>query len=134
MPNNIGKFKTPIGVVETLKEGDDITLVSYGSTLRLVEQAAKEQADIMSDPLPLVIFDDFGDSSLIFEVYFWVNATVERDLRVIRSNIRFRIDELFEENDIVISFPQRDVHIDGAITIRSEDQANGPHDMVGKHD
>jgi pyruvate/2-oxoglutarate/acetoin dehydrogenase E1 component/TPP-dependent pyruvate/acetoin dehydrogenase alpha subunit len=49
MPNNIGKFKTPIGVVETLKEGDDITLVSYGSTLRLVEQAAKELLEVGID-------------------------------------------------------------------------------------
>jgi pyruvate/2-oxoglutarate/acetoin dehydrogenase E1 component/TPP-dependent pyruvate/acetoin dehydrogenase alpha subunit len=42
MPSNIGEFKTPIGVVETVKQGTDITLVSYGSTLRIVEQAAKE--------------------------------------------------------------------------------------------
>jgi pyruvate/2-oxoglutarate/acetoin dehydrogenase E1 component/TPP-dependent pyruvate/acetoin dehydrogenase alpha subunit len=42
MPNNLGELKTPIGVVETVKEGSDITLVSYGSTLRLVEEAAKE--------------------------------------------------------------------------------------------
>jgi pyruvate/2-oxoglutarate/acetoin dehydrogenase E1 component/TPP-dependent pyruvate/acetoin dehydrogenase alpha subunit len=42
MPTNLGAFKTPIGVVETIKEGSDITLVSYGSTIRLVEQAAKE--------------------------------------------------------------------------------------------
>ncbi|WP_353083790.1 thiamine pyrophosphate-dependent enzyme [Flavobacterium sp.] len=42
MPTNLGEFKTSIGVVETIKEGTDITLVSYGSTLRLVEQAAKE--------------------------------------------------------------------------------------------
>ncbi|WP_338358007.1 alpha-ketoacid dehydrogenase subunit alpha/beta [Yeosuana marina] len=42
LPNNIGEFKTPIGVVETIKQGTDITLVSYGSTLRIVEQAAKE--------------------------------------------------------------------------------------------
>jgi pyruvate/2-oxoglutarate/acetoin dehydrogenase E1 component/TPP-dependent pyruvate/acetoin dehydrogenase alpha subunit len=42
MPLNYGEFKTPIGVVETLKKGTDITLVSYGSTLRLVEQAANE--------------------------------------------------------------------------------------------
>ena len=41
-PLNYGEFKTPIGVVETIKKGADITLVSYGSTLRLVEQAAKE--------------------------------------------------------------------------------------------
>ncbi|GAL89962.1 alpha-ketoacid dehydrogenase subunit alpha/beta [Jejuia pallidilutea] len=48
-PNNMGNFKTPIGVVETLKEGTDITLVSYGSTLRLVEQAAKELLSVGID-------------------------------------------------------------------------------------
>lgn len=45
-PNNYGAFKTPIGVVETLKEGTDITLVSYGSTLRLVQQAANELLEV----------------------------------------------------------------------------------------
>ncbi|AWA30545.1 transketolase [Flavobacterium magnum] len=42
MPTNLGEFRTPIGVVETIREGRDITIVSYGSTLRLIEQAAKE--------------------------------------------------------------------------------------------
>lgn len=46
MPTNLGAFKTPIGVVETIKKGTDITLVSYGSTLRLVEQAAKELLEV----------------------------------------------------------------------------------------
>jgi len=49
MPTNLGKFKTPIGVVETIKSGSDITLVSYGSTVRLVEQAAKELLEIGID-------------------------------------------------------------------------------------
>ena len=49
MPSNIGEFKTPIGIVETIKEGEDITLVSYGSTLRLVEQAAKELLEVGID-------------------------------------------------------------------------------------
>ncbi|MEP6260776.1 MAG: thiamine pyrophosphate-dependent enzyme [Gillisia sp.] len=44
LPTNIGEFRTRIGVVETLREGSDITLVSYGSTLRLVEEAAEELA------------------------------------------------------------------------------------------
>lgn len=44
LPNNLGEFRTPIGVVETLREGNDITVVSYGSTLRLVEDAAEELA------------------------------------------------------------------------------------------
>ena len=48
-PLNYGEFKTPIGVVETIKEGADITLVSYGSTLRLVEEAAKELLDFGID-------------------------------------------------------------------------------------
>jgi len=46
MPNNFGELRTPIGVVETIKEGTDITLVSYGSTIRIVEQAAKELLEI----------------------------------------------------------------------------------------
>ena len=49
MPTNLGEFKTPIGIVETLKTGKDITLVSYGSTLRLVEQAAKELLEVGID-------------------------------------------------------------------------------------
>ncbi len=49
LPNNIGEFRTPIGIVETVREGDDITLVSYGSTLRLVEQAAKELQEVGID-------------------------------------------------------------------------------------
>lgn len=49
MPNNIGEFTTPIGVVETIKQGTDLTIVSYGSTLRIVEQAAKELLEIGID-------------------------------------------------------------------------------------
>lgn len=41
-PTNYGTFQTPIGYTETLKSGKDLTVVSYGSTLRLVEQAANE--------------------------------------------------------------------------------------------
>jgi pyruvate/2-oxoglutarate/acetoin dehydrogenase E1 component/TPP-dependent pyruvate/acetoin dehydrogenase alpha subunit len=46
MPTNLGAFKTPIGIVETIKTGSDITLVGYGSTLRLIEQAANELENI----------------------------------------------------------------------------------------
>lgn len=49
LPTNLGEFRTPIGVVETIKEGTDITLVSYGSTLRIVEDAAKELQQVGID-------------------------------------------------------------------------------------
>ncbi|QMU66726.1 MAG: transketolase [Flavobacteriaceae bacterium] len=48
LPVNLGEFTTPVGVVETIKEGKDMTIISYGSTLRIVEEATKdlEQVDI----------------------------------------------------------------------------------------
>lgn len=49
LPSNLGEYTTPIGVVETIKEGKDMTVVSYGSTLRLVEEAAKELAQVGID-------------------------------------------------------------------------------------
>lgn len=96
--------------------------VAYGSPVKrvkeLLEQVLLEQAVIMSEPAPLVVFEDFGDSSLVFDAYFWVNASADRDLRVVRSDIRFRVDELFAEHGIVIAFPQRDIHVDGEVTVR----------------
>ena len=50
LPTNLGEFKTPIGVIETIKQGTDITLVSYGSTLRIIEQAVKELQQVGIDP------------------------------------------------------------------------------------
>jgi len=89
--------------------------VVYGSPVRLVEQllyqAVREQQETLAEPPPIVVFEDFGDNALIFDVYFWCEAQAERELRMIRSDIRFRIDELCREHDIVIAFPQRDVHL-----------------------
>ena len=90
--------------------------VEYGSPVRLVSdlimQAVAEQQQIKETPAPAVIFEDFGDNSLVFDAYFWCDVTGEKFLREIRSDIRFRICELFAENDIVVAFPQRDVHLD----------------------
>lgn len=49
LPTNLGDFKTPIGVVETVREGKDITVISYGSTLRIVEEAAQELTEVGID-------------------------------------------------------------------------------------
>ncbi|OAD44501.1 alpha-ketoacid dehydrogenase subunit alpha/beta [Polaribacter atrinae] len=62
LPVNLGEYKTQIGLVEVVKEGTDLTVVSYGSTLRIVEEVAKElqQADInieIIDAQSLLPFD-----------------------------------------------------------------------------
>jgi len=90
--------------------------VAYGSPVRqvadLILQAVTEQQEVQADPEPSVVLDDFGDNAIIFQSYFWCSVGGERELRQIRSTIRFRIAELFDEHGIVISFPQRDVHLD----------------------
>jgi len=95
--------------------------VAYGSPAKkvaaLIMQATEEEKEVLKDPKPLVTFEDFGDNSLVFEVTYWIYSNVEGGLRVTRSNIRFRLDELFEEHNIVIAFPQRDVHLDGSLTL-----------------
>ncbi len=95
--------------------------VAYGSdvrlTTRLLEQAAEENPRVLQQPSRQVIFDDFGDSALVFVLNVWTHGSSERDLRLLRSELRYRIDELFRDNDVVISFPQRDVHLDGELRL-----------------
>jgi len=95
--------------------------VAYGSppklTAQLIEQAISEHKEVLKNPEAAVIFEDFGDNALIFDCYFWLNARAETSIRIVRSDIRFRIEELMNENDIVIAFPQRDIHVDGAVTV-----------------
>jgi len=97
--------------------------VAYGSDVQqvtiLLEKAADEYEGVLKEPERAVVFDAFGDSALIFELLFWANLSGERGLRTMRSDLRYRIDALFRENDITISFPQRDIHVDGSISIRN---------------
>jgi len=90
--------------------------VVYGSPVREVERlmlrVADEHTKVKKAPKPFVLFNDFGDNSLIFDLYFWISMNRIMDRRIIESDIRFHIDELFREAGIVIAFPQRDVHLD----------------------
>jgi small-conductance mechanosensitive channel len=78
----------------------------------LIEKAVKDHGKILKVPEPLVIFENFGDSALIFTVYFWLEVNRPMDYRVVCSDLRFRIDRLFREAGITIAFPQQDVHLD----------------------
>ena len=87
--------------------------VAYGSDVRLVENILLAAADghdqIVKGPKPFVRFNDFGESSLDFQLYFWTanDFLVEN----IKSDLRFIIDEEFRKNQIQIPFPQRDLHL-----------------------
>ncbi len=87
--------------------------VAYGSDVELVTnlllEAVGEQKGALKNPKPFVLFDDFGDSALLFSVNFFINDSFS-DPRI-KSEIRYRIDTKFRANNISIPFPQRDVHI-----------------------
>lgn len=88
--------------------------VAYGSNVELVKEKLVEAAyaheDIVSKPeKPYVLFNDFADNSLDFELHFWTANTW--DIEIVRSDLRFTINKLFREVNITIAFPQRDVHL-----------------------
>jgi len=95
--------------------------VAYGSDVKLVAKLMQEitakQEQVLPSPAAEVFFQDFGDNSLVFESYFWINSKADGGIRKVSSLIRFEIDEVFKQHGIEIAFPQRDVHLDGAIQI-----------------
>lgn len=86
--------------------------VAYGSDVEKVTKilldCAKSHKDVVDKPKPLVFFKDFGSSSLDFELLFYTNKTFR--VEVVKSDLRYRIDQQFREQNITIPFPQRDVH------------------------
>lgn len=90
--------------------------VAYGSpvaeVIERLKQVIRQQDNVLLTPEPIVLFQDFGDSSLAFEVHFWVQMKRIMDGAKLRSSVRAAIDKDFREAGIVIAFPQRDVHID----------------------
>jgi small-conductance mechanosensitive channel len=87
--------------------------VAYGSDVELVRQLLLDsitaQTQIVKSPKPQVVFSEFGDSALNFEVRGWIKSPWER--KIIESDIRFRIDKAFRKNNIKIPFPQREIYI-----------------------
>lgn len=95
--------------------------VAYGSDTRVVtkllEQAADDHGKVLKHPAAFVLFKEFADNSLNFELHFWLNMTRPLDQLQVESDLRYRIDTLFNEAGIVIAFPQRDIHIDASTPI-----------------
>ena len=89
--------------------------VAYGSDVELVRklltQAASSHPDVLPEPEVIVLFDNFGDSSLDFKLIFTLGDSFTANLP--KSDIRFEIDRLFREHNVSIPFPQRDIHIIG---------------------
>ena len=86
--------------------------VAYGSDVQLVieilTKVANSHNDINEEPKSFVRFENFGNSSLDFQLFFFTNRTFE--VENIKSDLRIMIDAEFRKNNITIPFPQTDVH------------------------
>jgi len=60
----------------------------------------------------VVLLEDFGSDALIFGLYIWVEISPEVSWKTIASDLRYMINKSLDEHGIVISFPQRDIHLD----------------------
>ena len=98
---------------DTSARADIAVGVAYGSDTAQVEQlllqCAKENPRINPWPVPFVLFRDFGESSLDFELRFFI-ARADEVFRI-ASEVRFAIDKAFREHGVEIPFPQRDIYV-----------------------
>ncbi|MDR4505058.1 MAG: mechanosensitive ion channel [Candidatus Scalindua sp.] len=89
--------------------------VIYGSPTREVERllykAVREHEKVLKIPEPDLLFTDFGENSLGFEMHFWIKVTRMFDRRRVESDLRYQIDSMFHDAGIVIAFPQREIHL-----------------------
>jgi small-conductance mechanosensitive channel len=90
--------------------------VSYDSdpdhVEKLLLEVAEQNSDIEQDDptrMPLVRFQDFGDSSLTFVLVAWINNVIK--IRQINSDLHYQVFDKLKDAGVTIAFPQRDVHI-----------------------
>jgi potassium-dependent mechanosensitive channel len=86
--------------------------VKYGSDIELVKTTLLEVAEktpkVRKRPEPDVLFQDFGDSALVFTLRVWTDIN---NMFKVSTASRFEIDKAFREKGIGIPFPQRDLHL-----------------------
>lgn len=113
----LARFNISVGVAYN----SDVTLVTD-----LLKKAAIEHRDVLQKPTPKVMLREFGNSSLDFNLYFYSSELLT--IETIKSEIRYRVLELFREHDIVIPFPQRDLWLKNPGDMPGADGAGDFHE------
>mgnify|MGYP005840821095 CR=1 FL=1 len=104
-----GRLTVPVAVAY----GSDIELVRK-ILLRVAHAHPNTMRDAPTVPNPIVLFRGFGESSLDFELRFFIPQVDQR--LIVISDVYFAIDAAFREEGIQIPFPQRDVHLKGPLS------------------
>jgi small-conductance mechanosensitive channel len=89
--------------------------VAYGTDTRTVmdilTECAGRHGKVCKDPAPFAVFEDFGDSALVFSLYFWLELGGGTNPMIVTSDLRLMIDKRFAETGVGVPFPQRDMHL-----------------------
>jgi len=101
LTDRVSRIKFPIGIAY----GSDVDLA-----MKLVEEAAKENSNVLDEPAPYVSFEEFGDNSLLLYLRCFIEYNDNRVQTI--TGLHKAIDKKFRDADISISFPQRDIHLD----------------------
>ncbi|TAE04073.1 MAG: transketolase, partial [Bacteroidetes bacterium] len=101
MPNNIGEFTVPLGVPETIRKGEDVTIVTYGSMCRIVQEAAKqlEEFEISCEIIDVQSLIPFDVNHLIVESIKKTNRVIFADEDVSGGATAFLMQKVLEEQD-----------------------------------
>ena len=95
--------------------------VVYGANTRLVGKLLTEIADrhglVLKEPRPEVLFQEFGESDLRFELRYWLNLR-QHNAAQVASDLRHMVASTFADHGIELAFPQRDVHLDNRSPLR----------------
>ena len=98
--DSISRLRIPVGV-------------AYGSTINTVKlallEAARTHPDVLVSPRPQVWFQEFGDSSLQFELLVWTGDPKQQPR--IKSDLNYRIEASLRRHGVEVPFPQRDLHV-----------------------
>ena len=99
LPSNLGEFTTPVGVPEITKEGSDITLVTYGSTWRIVSEAAKEldKVEVSCEVIDVQSLLPFDTNHAIVESLKKTNKVVFIDEDVSAGATAFMMQKVLED-------------------------------------
>ena len=89
--------------------------IAYGSPVRQAAEVlvgcAEEHGQVLKEPAPEVLLEDFADNALLMILVFWVELSPNMSGRRVDSDLRFMIEKRLAAAGISIPFPQRDVHL-----------------------
>ena len=77
---------------------------------------------VLDDPAPIAALSNFGDNSLDYTLYFWVELNDKTNAIVVESDLRLIIEKRLTDAGIVVPFPQRDVHLTTTLPLQVQIQ------------